>query len=50
MSSSNSKNTTLIIALLAVTIVIFAYVIISKNISTTIRSDIGQLDYVEEDE
>ncbi len=50
MSNSNSKNTTLIIFLLAVTIVIFTYVIISNNVSDSIYSDIGQLDSVEEDE
>lgn len=50
MSGSNSRNTTLIIALLAVTIIVFAFVIISKNVSTSIYSDIGQLDDYGEEE
>ena len=50
MSGSNSKNSTLIIALLVVVVITFSYVIISNTISNSESQDIEELNDLEEEE
>ena len=49
MSGSNSRNMFLLIALFAISTIIFAYVIISKNVSDTISTDVEQVTFEEEE-
>ena len=50
MSGSNSKNSTLIIALLVVVVLTFSYVVIANTISNSESQDIEELNDLDEEE
>lgn len=50
MSGSNSKNSSLIIALLIVVVITFSYVFISNIVTGTESQEIEQLNDLEEEE
>ena len=50
MSGSNSKNSTLIIALLVVVVLTFSYAIIANTISNSESQDIEELNDLDEEE